>query len=74
MYRNRHQYAEISHFRAPYKNAMIAGFGNSQTVENPPLPPPPPLEKSKFSLLTHVGVGLLAVGGLYLLLRDPEPR
>jgi hypothetical protein len=31
-------YTDISHFRAPYKNAVISGFG----VEQPAPPPPPP--------------------------------
>lgn len=31
-------YTDISHFRAPYKNAVISGFG----VEQPQPPPPPP--------------------------------
>jgi hypothetical protein len=31
-------YTDISHFRAPYKNAVIGGFGAEQV----PTPPPPP--------------------------------
>ncbi len=33
-------YTDISHFRAPYKNAYIAGFGAEQGVPAPPPPPP----------------------------------
>lgn len=33
-------YTDISHLRAPYKNAYIAGFG--QEAPPPPAPPPPP--------------------------------
>jgi hypothetical protein len=45
-------YTDISHFRAPYKNAYIAGFGGSSPmhgygnygygVDQPAAPPPPP--------------------------------
>lgn len=44
-------YTDISHFRAPYKNAYIAGFGGSAMrgygyygygVDQPAPPPPPP--------------------------------
>lgn len=35
-------YTDISHFRAPYKNAMIAGFGGYQGYGQEPPPPPPP--------------------------------
>lgn len=36
-------YTEISHFRAPYKNAYIAGFGQAApALAVPPLAPPPP--------------------------------
>ena len=38
-------YTDISHFRAPYKNAMISGFGAEDvTSVTPPPPPPPSLE------------------------------
>lgn len=53
-------YTDISHFRAPYKNAYIAGFGGNQMYgygdapPTPPTPPPPPAAPTAPSLDMYV--------------------